>query len=59
MIKLLIKLQQFRKIHNRIIQKVTNRHDKEIPKKIPKEKCIYIYISPEERQKIIVNLRLI
>ena len=49
MIKLLIKLRQFQKIHTRIIQKVTNVHDKEIPKKIPKEK----------RQKIIVNLRLI
>ena len=57
MIKLLIKLRQFQKIHNRIIQKVTNVHDKEIPKKIPEEKYIYIY--PEERQKIIINLRLI
>ena len=41
-IKLLIKLRQFQKIHNRIIQKVTNVHDKEIPKKIPEEKYIYI-----------------
>ena len=32
---------------------VTNEEDKEIPKEILKE----IYISPEERQKIIDNLR--
>ena len=32
---------------------VTNEHDKEIPKEI------YIYISPEERQTIISNLRLL
>ena len=30
---------------------VTNEHDKEIPKK-------YIYISPEERQKVIDDVRL-
>ena len=34
---------------------VTNENDKEIPKDIPKER----YISPEERQKIIDNLRSI
>ena len=31
----------------------TNENDKEIPKEIPKER----YISPEERQKTIHNLR--
>ena len=34
---------------------VTIENDNEIPKEIPKEKCI----SPEERQKIVDNLRLI
>ena len=34
---------------------VTNKNDKEMPKEIPKER----YISPEERQKIIENLRSI
>ena len=34
---------------------VINKHDKEIPKEIPKER----YISPEQRQKIIDNSRLI
>ena len=34
---------------------VTNKNNKEIPKEILKER----YISPEERQKIIDNLRLI
>ena len=32
---------------------VTNEHDKEVPK------YIYIYISPEERQKVIDGMRLI
>ena len=44
--KLLTELQKFQKIHNKI-----NEHDKEIPKER--------YISPEERQKIIEDLRLI
>ena len=34
---------------------VTNENDKEIPKEIPKKR----YMSPEERQKIIDNLRSI
>ena len=34
---------------------VTNENNKEIPKEIPNEK----YISPEERRKIIGNLRSI
>ena len=34
---------------------VTNKNDKLIPKETPKER----YISPEERQKFIDNLRLI
>ena len=34
---------------------VTNENDKEIPK----ERYIYIYIYPKERQKIIDNLRSI
>ena len=34
---------------------VTNENDKEIPKEIHKER----YTSPEEKQKIIDNLRLI
>ena len=34
---------------------VTNENDKEISKEIPKER----YMSPEERQKIIDNLRSI
>ena len=49
-IKLLIELQRFQKIHSKIIQTVTNEHDKEIPKKR--------YVSPEERQGIIDELRL-
>ena len=32
---------------------LTNENDKKVPKEIPKER----YISPEERQKIIDNLR--
>ena len=47
----IIKLRGFQKIHNRIIQTVTNELDKEIPKER--------YIFPEERQKIIDDLRLI
>ena len=34
---------------------VTNENDKEMPREIPKEG----YMSPEERQKIIDNLRSI
>ena len=34
---------------------VTNENDKEMPKEIPRER----YMSPEERQKIIDNLRSI
>ena len=34
---------------------VTDKHDKEISKEVPKEN----YISPDERQKIIDDLRLI
>ena len=52
MIKLLIKLRQFQKIHNRIIQKVTNVHDKEIPKKIPEEK--YIYIQKKDKKLLLI-----
>ena len=36
-------------------ERVTNENDKEMLKEIPKER----YISPEERQKIIDNLRSI
>ena len=36
-------------------EKLTNKYDQEIPKEIPKER----YISPEKREKIIDNLRLI
>ena len=49
MIKLLIELQKPEKLRNRIIQK--QLHDKEI--------LIERYISPEERQKLIDDLRLI
>ena len=43
------------KIHDRVIEKqLQNEHDEEIPKETPKERCI----SPEEKQKIIDNLRL-
>ena len=38
------------KKHNKSIQRVANDHDKEIPKEI--------YVSPEERQKVIDELRL-
>ena len=58
--KFLIKLQGFQKIYNKIIQKqnpqknssetVTNELDKEIPTES--------YISPEERQEMIDELRL-
>ena len=48
--KLLIELQNFQKIHNKIIQRHRNENDKEIPKER--------YISPEERKKIIDELRL-
>ena len=34
---------------------VKNQNNKEVPKEIPQEK----YISPEETQKVIGNLRLI
>ena len=34
---------------------VTNKNDTEMPKEMPKER----YMSPEERQKIIDNLRSI
>ena len=47
-IKSLIKLQKISKQNNS--ETVTNEHDKEIPKER--------YISPEERQKIIDELRL-
>ena len=51
-IKFLIKLTGFQKIHNKIIWKtVTNKHDKEIPKER--------HTFPEERQKIIDDLKLI
>ena len=46
-IKLLIELQKFQKFS----QRVTNEHDKEIPKER--------YISPEGRQKIVDNVRSI
>ena len=36
-------------------ERITNENDKEIPK----ERYIYIYIYPEERQKIVDNLALI
>ena len=35
------------------LETVTNENDKEMPKEMPKER----YMSPEERQKIIDNLR--
>ena len=40
-----------KKLQQNNLEKVTNENDKEIPKER--------YISPEERQKIIDNLRLI
>ena len=44
-------LIKFQKIHNKIISETgTNEHDK----KMPKER----YVSPEERQEIIDELRL-
>ena len=56
--KLTIELQKFKKIHNKIIQKQLQMKInviKKMNKQIPKEK----YISPEERQKNIDDLRLI
>ena len=51
-IKFQIKLQKSQEVHHRIIQKrLKNEHDKEITKER--------YISPEGRQKIIDDLRLI
>ena len=47
-----IKLQKSQEVYHRIIQKrLQNEHDKEITKER--------YISPEGRQKIIDDLRLI
>ena len=48
-IKMLIKLQVFQKIHNKIIQKQLQMN---MIKVMPKER----YISPKERQKITDNL---
>ena len=48
--KLLIKLQKFQKIRNKIFQEQLQKSDKEIPKER--------YVSPEERQEIIDELRL-
>ena len=51
-IELLIKITRVsKKSRQNDSETVTNKHDKEIPKGK--------YISPEERQKIIDNLRLI
>ena len=51
-IKLLIELRKSQKLHKEIIQKqFINDHDKEIPKER--------YISSEERQKIIEDLRFV
>ena len=36
------------------METVTNQHDEETPKEIPKER----YISSEQRHKVIDNLRL-
>ena len=50
------KSQKFQNIHNKIIQRqLEMRMIKKIPKEIPKER----YISPEERQKVIDNLKFI
>ena len=51
MIELVIKLQNSQKLHNRIIQKELQMN---VIKKIPKER----FVSPEERQKSIDDLRL-
>ena len=51
-IKPLTELQKLQKNHKKIIQKQLQMI------KIPKEIYIYIYIYPEERQKITENLRL-
>ena len=49
----MLKLQKIRRIYNKIVQRqLQNKHDKEIPKRR------YICISPEERRKIIDDLRL-
>ena len=45
------------KLHNRIIQKKNTEHGREIHREIYIE--IYRYISSEQRQKIIDDLRLI
>ena len=45
--------KSFQKFIKRYSDTVTNENDKEMPKEIPKER----YTSPEERQKIIDNLR--
>ena len=45
---------KFQKIHKNS-ETVINENNKEMPKEIPKER----YLSPEERQKIIDNLRSI
>ena len=51
-IKLLIELRKSQRLHNKNkSEKVTNEHDKEISKER--------YTSPEERQKIIDEWRLI
>ena len=47
------KSQKFPKIHKKIFRDGYKWNDKEMPKEIPKER----YTSPEERQKIIDNLR--
>ena len=50
---IIMEYQEITKIskkHNKSIQRVANDHDKEIPKEI--------YVSPEERQKVIDELRL-
>ena len=52
-IRLLIELQRFQKIHNKNIQRQLQR--RMIKKYLKKER----YISPEERQKIIDHLILI
>ena len=47
------KSQKFPKIHKKTFRDGYKWNDKEMPKEIPKER----YTSPEERQKIIDNLR--